>query len=271
MPAAATLKLGTLGGPATFAGEATERMRELYPELGAPEYFPTMDDCWRALKSGTVDVVILGTERTGQPHHGQPIVSNGFYVMGQLAQPLDCSLYVKPGTRREAIRRITGHGSIHQCTSYLDRHFPAVPREMHALNSVAAAREVMAADGTMAVVGSRSLVKQVPGLEEIAARIDDGAISSWWAVTAKPRFDERPTALVVAGRFGPDGRLGDLIAAVGENGYRLTTAASFPVNQGLSVYDYILSFAGKGRRTDVEQAVARFDGARLAGAFEQRG
>jgi hypothetical protein len=43
------------------------------------------------------------------------------------------------------------------------------------------------------------------------------------------------------------------------------------VNRGVSVYDYILSFAGKGRRADVEQAVARFDGARLAGAFEQRG
>jgi prephenate dehydratase len=271
MSAATTLKLGTLGGPATFAGEATDRMRELYPEFGAPVYFSTMDDCWMALKTGAVDVVILGTERTGQPHHGQPIISNGFYVMGQSAQPLSCSLYVKPGTRRENIRRITGHGSIHQCTSYLERHFPGVPREMHALNSVAAARDVMAADGSMAVVGSRSLSKQVPGLEEIASGIDDGAISSWWAVTAKPRFSERPTALVVTERCGSDGRLGDLIAAVSEKGYRLTTAASFPVNQGVSVYDYILSFAGKGRRTGVEQAVARFGSARLAGAFEQRG
>jgi prephenate dehydratase len=271
MSAATTLKIGTLGGPATFAGEATHRMRELYPEFGAPAYFSTMDDCWMALKTGAVDVAILGTERTGQPHHGQPIISNGFYVMGQLAQPLDCRLYVKPGTRRENIRKITGHGSIHQCTSYLDRHFPSVPREMHALNSVEAAKDVMAADGTMAVVGSRSLPKLVHGLEEIASSIDVGAISSWWAVTAKPLFSERPTVLVVTGCFGPDGQLGSLIAAVSEKGYRLTTAASFPVNQGVSTYDYILSFTGKGQRTDVEQAVARFGGVRLAGAFEQRG
>jgi prephenate dehydratase len=271
MSAATTLRIGTLGSAATFAGEATDRMRELYPDFGAPAYFSTMDDCWMALKTGAVDVAILGTERTGQPHHGQPVISNDFYVMGQLAQPLNCNLYVKPGTRSENIRKITGHGSIHQCTSYLDRHFPGVPREMHALNSVAAARDVMAADGTMAVVGSRSLPKLVHGLEEIASSIDDGAISSWWAVTAQPRFSERPTVLVVTGHFGPDGQLGDLIAAVSRAGYRLTTAASFPVKEGVSIYDYILSFKGKGERSDVEQAVARFAAARLAGAFEPRG
>jgi len=271
MSAARSLKVGTLGGPATFAGEATDRMRELHPEFGAPAYFLTMDDCWLALKAGTVDVAILGIERTGQPHHGQAVISNGFYVMGLLAQPLNCSLYVKPGTRTEDIRSITGHGSIHQCTSYLDRHFPGVPRKMHALNSVAAAREVMAADGTIAVVGSRSLPRLVDGLEEIAASIDEGAISSWWAVTAKPLFSDQPSVLIVTGRFEPDGQLGNLISAVSGQSYRLTTAAAFPVDRGVSVYDYILSFAGKGRRAEVEQAVARFEGTRLVGAFEQRG
>jgi prephenate dehydratase len=229
-----------------------------------------MDACWSALKAGVIDVAVLGTERTGQPHHGQPIIANGFYVIGQLAQPLNCSLYVKPGTRRENIRRITGHGSINQCTAYLDRQFPGVPREMHPLNSVAAAKDVLAADGSMAVVGSRSLPTLVPGLTEIASGIDDGAISSWWAVTGKPLFEEEPTVLIIALRAGPDGQLGDLVAAVGDLGYRLTTAASFPVNEGVSVYDYLLSFAGMGTCKNVEQALVRFATARLAGAFKER-
>jgi hypothetical protein len=141
---------------------------------------------------------------------------------------------------------------------------------MHELNSVAAAKDVMAGDGSMAVVGSQSLPTLVTGLELIASHIDDGAISSWWAVSATPMFDEQPTRLVVTGRFGPDGRLGDLIAEIGRVGYRLGTAASFPVNESVSVYDYLLSFIGHGMRSEVEKTLAAFAGARLAGAFTPR-
>ena len=56
------IKIGTLGSAATFAGEATSRMRERHPEFSEAVYFPSMDDCWRELKQGTVDAVILGVE-----------------------------------------------------------------------------------------------------------------------------------------------------------------------------------------------------------------
>jgi prephenate dehydratase len=265
------LKIGTLGSAATFAGEATRRMRELYPEFGEPAYFPSMEACWSALKQGQTDVMILGTERTGQPHHGQAVITEGFYVLGQLTQPLQCNLYVKPGSARKNIRVITGHGSIHQCTGYLEREFPAVPHEQHGLNSVEAAKAVMAGDGTMAVVGSQSLPQLVPGLERLAANIDNGALSSWWAVTARPMFSDEPEALIVTGRFRADGKLGDVVAVVAAQGYKLATAASFAVNEGVSVYDYLLSFAGKGRLKDIEHVLSGFSGVRLAGAYVPRG
>jgi len=131
----------------------------------------------RSLRRGSVDAVITGVERTGQPHLGGPVVTHGYYVIGELSQRLKCNLYVRPGTRRGDIRRITGHGSVFQCTAYLDREFPGVPREAHGLNSVEAAKAVMAGDGTLAVVGSRSLPRVVSGLEEIGRDIDDGAIA----------------------------------------------------------------------------------------------
>ena len=123
----------------------------------------------------------------------------------------------------------------------------------------------------MAVVGSQSLPQLVAGLERLAARIDNGAMSSWWAVTARPMFSEQPRSLIVTGRFGPDGRLGDLVAAISARGFRLATAASFAVNEGVSVYDYLLSFAGKGKLGEVERTLSDFPGIRLAGAFEPRG
>lgn len=265
------IKIGTLGSAATFSGEATSRMRELYPEFSEAVYFPSMDDCCLELRRGTVDAVITGVERTGQPHRGELVITHGFYVIGELSQPLKCSLYVKPGARKSGIRKITGHGSIYQCTAYLEREFPGIPREAHGLNSVEAAKAMMAGDGTMAVVGSRSLPGIVSGMEEMGREIDGGAIASWWAVANQPVFSDKPEILVIASRCGPDGQLGRLIGAIGDSGYLLQTAAPFPVNTGVSVYDYLLTFGGNGTRSSVEKAVGRFSGARLAGAFDKRG
>ena len=265
------IRLGTLGSAATFAGEATIHMRESYPEYGEPVYYPSMEDCWEELKKGSVDAVILGVERTGQPHHGDTLISHGFYVIGESSQPLICNLYVKPGTRKGDIRKITGHGSIHQCSAYLDREFPGVPRVRHELNSVEAAREVMTGDGTVAVVGSRSLARVVPGLEEMAGEINDDATCSWCAISTHPIFSDEPEVVMAASRFGPDGSLGTFIREMDAIGYSLRTAASFPVNAGISTYDYFLTFGGKGRRSAVESVVSRFEGARLVGAFDRRG
>jgi prephenate dehydratase len=270
MQQGAKLTVGTLGGPATFAGEATSHMRALYPDFGEVRYLPSMDDCWTALDEGSVDLVVLGTERTGQPHHGQAVVHHRFYVVGESIQPLRCNLYGKPGSTRADIRFITGHGSIHQCTRYLDREFPGVRREMHRLNSEEAARAVLAGDGSVAVVGTESLTGVVPGLQLLANGIEDaGALCVWWVVRKTPVFSDTPDALVVTARYGADGKLGALIGAVQSTGYALATAAAFAVNAGVSVYDYLLTFRGQGTRETVEQALAAHPDARLAGAYER--
>lgn len=264
------LKIGTLGSAATFAGEATRSMRALYPEFGEPAYFPSMDACWDALDGGNVDAVVLGAERTGQPHGCHAVIKRGFYVFGEHALPLNCNLYVKPGTRKEAIHLITGHGSVFQCTAWLEREFPGVPREQHGLNSVEAAKAMMAGDGSMAVVGSRSLPQLVPGLETRASKIDDGAVASWWAVSKTPRFNDAPDRVVIASRCGADGQLGRLITAVHATGFDLRTAGAFAVDHGVSVYDYLLSFGGAGTLINIQKAIAGIADTRLAGAYVHR-
>ncbi|HEX3971603.1 MAG TPA: prephenate dehydratase domain-containing protein [Stellaceae bacterium] len=260
------MRIGTLGSSATFAGEATEAIRAQHPEFSASQYFKSMDDCWDELANGTVDAVVLGVERTGQAHHGAAVATRGFYVTDMIALPLLCNLYVKPGTRHQSVRQITGHGSIMQCIPWLDQHFPGIPREKHRLNSVEAAKDVLAGDGTSAVVGSRSLTEAVPGLEILAERIDDGSLANWWLVSAQPHFSDRPATIVVGGIFGPDGRLGDMIASVQHAGYNLATIAGFPVSHGLSTYHYLGRFHGQGERRMVESKIAPFS-ARLVGAF----
>lgn len=245
-------------------------MRGLYSEFEAPVFFPSMEECWEQLQARNVDIIVLGAERTGQPHHGAPVVRGGFHVMGEMSMPLSCNLYVKPGSRPEAIKKILGHGSVRQCTAYLDKNFPGVPREMHGLNSVEAAKAVAAGDGTLAVVGSSSLPQLVGGLHRFAEGIDDGAVANWWAVSAEPFFDSRPDTVIVSGRFGADGDLGRTIAPIAACGFCLSIAAAFPVNEGVSIYDYLLTFRGEGDVADVKRAVGQTAGARLAGAFRRR-
>lgn len=263
------LKVATLGSAGTFAGEATAVLCSKYGEFGEVVYRPSMEACYQALDAGEVDVVVLGQERTGQPHPGKEVLAKGYTILKQQTVPLACNLYVKPGTRPQQVRRIVGHGSLNQCTAYLEQHFPGVPREHHALNSVEAAKEILAGDGSTAVVGSRSLTNLVPGLETIAKDIDGGAAASWWAYSTRRLFSNAPNRLVVTGRFGPDGALGELIAAILRIGFRLRTVGSFPVNQGVHRYDYIMTFAGQGALATVEAELSRFASAKLAGAFNQ--
>ena len=71
-------------------------------------------------------------------------------------------------------------------------------------------------------------------------------------------------------RGAPDGRLGDLIDAARKQGYTLITAAAFAVDSGVSTYDYLLTCRGRGTLQSVQNALAAFPGARLAGAYVHR-
>jgi prephenate dehydratase len=264
-----SISVGTLGGKATFAGDACARLRERYPALGEPRYFASSEEVWDALANGVVDAIVLGIERTGRPHGGQRLVTHGYFVLGKAVLPLVCNLYVKPGTQRNAIAKIVGHGSIRQCSKYLDENFPGLPREMHPLNSVEAAKAVLVGDGTVAAVGSVEIPSVVPGLETFATGIDDGALCSWWIISSAPAFDEHASQVVVAGTFGPGDGLDDLIQKVAHAGYCLEGIASFPVNRGISVYDYVLSFVGPDQPLSAARAaISGCPNARLAGAFD---
>jgi hypothetical protein len=87
----------------------------------------------------------------------------------------------------------------------------------------------------------------------------------------RPRFHPAPDVLVITLRCAGDGQLGRFVASIAATGYGLRTAASYPVSEGLSVYDHVLTFTGSGRLGPVEQVIASTGGARLAGALDIRG
>lgn len=267
------LKVGTLGGPGTFAHQATEHLRKRYPELGDVSYFPAVEDVWEALESGKVDVIVLTeqTSRLGFSEADKRVVTpdSRLYVFAEAVVPYGCSLLVKPGTRLEDIRHVYGHGSLRMCQNWLARNLPGIPSSVHEKNSVEAAKEVAAGDGTTAVVGTL-ITAELTGLVPLARDIDEGASGNWWAISSAPHFSDRPDRLLIAGRFGGDGQLGDAITALAKTGYRLRTVYAQPTGRAIFEYDYLLSFLGSGQLAAVQQELSKFSATRLVAAYEAR-
>lgn len=192
--------VGTLGGAGTFAGQATQVAMQRYPELRDVSYFPTMDDVWAAIADGRIDVGILTAEttRTGFTETARQLVGRSpeVYVLGEVVVPYRCMLLGKPGSSLDRIELVLGHGSIRQCEAFLRSKLPAARIQVHALNSLAAAEEVLSGDGTAAVVGTEQSGRQ-SGLVVLAADIDQGSEGTWWLMSRELAVGRRVDRVVL--------------------------------------------------------------------------
>jgi prephenate dehydratase len=266
------LKLGSLGGPNTFGGEAAHRMLELYPMFSEIVYFPTSEEAQR-FESADASCAPQQMGRTG-PHTGtqQRIAAQGstLYVIAEVTHAYHCSLLVKPGTPQGNIRRVQGHtGSVTQCRDWLRENVPQAEIVIVDTNSMGAAAEAAESDGSIASIGTPGMARQF-GLQELHTDIDGHSVGAYWAVSLHPVFSDRPTRLVIAGRFAGNGRISGVIQNLANAGYGLDTVYAQPTGKQLYEYDYALRFSGAGSLSAVQRAVSGFSEARVAGAFEWR-
>ena len=194
-----SLRVATLGGPATFAGQATSAAFEKYQELGHVVYCPTMAEVWEAIDSRTADIGILGAETssTGLTEIAERLLDDdSFSVLGEVVVPYHCMLLGKPGSSTEHIRLVVGHGSLRLCERSLRTLVPNAELRLHPQNSMAAALDVLKSDGSIAVVGT-SRSKEEFGLEILAEDVDDGCEGAWWLLSSELHLSEQPDRVVV--------------------------------------------------------------------------
>lgn len=255
------LRIGALGGPTTFAGQAAERFRDR-SEL---TYFQTGAEEWKALAAGAIDAFVMLAESsvTGPADLMKRAAAPEFpyYIVAEAQVPYGCLLLAKPGSGE--IERILGHGSVSQCKAWLDAHYPGVPLEAQETSSLEAAEKVLNGDGSLALVGTTATAEQF-GLDILAREIDGGATGRYWLVGRKPDFAENPRTATASGRFGSRPELTDAITAISGAGYWLRSIACWPTGQALFEYDYLLAFSGDGELAVVREASGRL---RLLGAF----
>jgi prephenate dehydratase len=265
-------RIGVLGGPGTFTFQATERLLSAYPELGENRsYYSSVDGVWDSLAGGEVDVIIVmeQTSKFGWNLSRERVAPAGAsrFVSANVTVPYDCSLLVKPGTKLADLDAVWGHDSLRLCSAWFEEHLPGVPRSVHPLNSVEAAREVAAGDGTKGVVATM-LTAELTGLEPLARGIDAGAAGSWWAVGSEPLFPDEPDAWLVRRRIGQDPELGRFLTELRDAGLEVVSVSSHPTGQ-MHVYDYVIQLAGPGQLGAISDLVTAHGG-ELAGAWQKR-
>jgi prephenate dehydratase len=258
--------VATLGGPGTFAGQATAVFLARAPELGPVQYLPTMDEIWAAASSGAVDSAVLTSEttNTGLQEIAEHLLApgTGLHVNGEILVPYHCLLLGKPGTKLDDIRLVLGHGSLVHCRRFLAEQLPRAEVRMHEKNSLAAAQEVLAADGTVAVVGT-GLSAQSNGLAVLARDVDLGSVGAWWIMSRELRVSPRPDVILI----GVSSASGGLLTRAQAAGLTVRSIAAVGTGSIFS-YDYLVAFRATGAPASAAQDLAGVAGCRLIGAFE---
>jgi prephenate dehydratase len=137
---------------------------------------------------------------------------------------------------------------------------------MHDQNSLAAAAEVLAGDGGIAVVGTQ-LSAETNGLAVLARDIDRGSVGAWWIMSRELRVSSRPDVLVVRVSSAAGGALAELLGRMQSAGATLRGIAA--VSRGsIFRYDYLVVFRTENPSVPPAEALAGLTGCRLAGAFE---
>ena len=262
--------VATLGGPGTFAGQATAAFTARIPELGDVRYLPTMDEIWAAASSGAVDSAVLTSEttNTGLQEIAERLLApgTGLYVNGEILVPYHCMLLGKPGTRPEAIRLVLGHGSLVHCRRFLAERLPQAEVRMHEKNSLAAAAEVLAGNGDIAVVGT-ALSARANGLAVLERDVDRGSVGAWWLMSRELRVSPRPDVAIFGVSSASGAALGNLLTQAGAAGLTLRGIAAVGTGSIFS-YDYLAAFRAAGAPASAAEELAGLPGCRLIGAFE---
>lgn len=263
--------LATLGSPGTFSGQATRAVTEWMPQLGSVQYFDTIDEIWTAVSSGVVDSAVLHGETThsGLEATARRLIASktDLHVTGELLVGYRCMLLGKPGAQLDQIRLVLGHNSLDQCREFLADRLAQAEVRIHEQNSVAAAAEVLASSGELAVVGTLYSA-ETTGLEVLARDIDYGSVGAWWIMSRELQVSPRPAVLVIQVSSAAENGLSDLLARMRSTA-GVTLRGIAAVSSGsIFRYDYLVAFWTRSPSMPPLDALAGLPGCRLVGAFE---
>lgn len=267
-------RLGALGGPETFGGQAAAMVVETYPEFGEVRYFERSAEAFAGPDPVEARCVPARSSRTGPYDFAHREILHARpprYVVAEVRHRYHCALLGPPGARLERIQLVLGHtGSIAQSRAWLDKHLPAAAVRIVDTSSLAAGIEARDGGGTVAAVGTLEAA-QALGLTTLAADIDGGSVGLYWVFSLVPRVASVPNRVVVTCPSTMGGSLSTVVSALNGAGFAATSVWMEQTGQPDLDAGWVASFEGECPLSAVEAAMERSPDARLTGAYVAHG
>ena len=267
------MRVGYLGPPGTFCEEALLELLGTDAELEEIPY-PTVVDCFRAVREGEVPQAIVPIENTIEGSVNQTLdqlaADGDVWIRGEVILPVRHHLMAAPGTGLGGIARVLSHPhATAQCQGFLRSRLPGA--EIVAANSTADAARLVGTGEVPAAAAIATLrAASLYGCEVLERDIADVREDN---STRFVMLGTEPAVAVGAGRFRTSiichlehDRPGALLAILQEFAMRavnLSKLESRPTKTGLGRYMFFIDIEGSLERDlPISQAIT---------ALEQRG
>jgi len=257
--------IGYFGPEGTFTHEALEAGLKSQYDREVP--YSTIPEVFQAVQSGDVDRGIVPIENSIEGSVNVTLDMLAFesdlVIVRELQHPIAHCLLVRPGVKKEDIKRILSHPQpMAQCRGYLSRWFPDVP--VTAANSTAdAARSVSQSVEPVAAIGTE-LAAKIYGLEVLDRDLSDypGNVTRFVVVgrekTAPSGRDK--TSIVCFIQANRPGSLLEILQEFAGRGINLTKIESRPTKKVLGEYYFFMDIDGHVDDPEVAAAIGSLVG-----------
>ena len=250
------LRISYLGPAGTFSHAAVARH---FGDLVDAEPCASIDEVFRAAESGRTDYAVVPVENSTEGAVGRTLdlmCQTELTIVGEIKLRIAQHLLSTASTLA-AITRLYSHAqSLAQCTQWLARHLPAVPRVPVASNAEAA-RLAAAEPGTAAIAGETAAA--IYGLATLAAHVEDepNNTTRFWVLGRQtiPRSGRDETSLVMSAHNQP-GAVHALLEPFAKHRVSMTRLESRPARTGLWEYLFFVDVEGHCDDAPVATALA---------------
>jgi len=251
------LTIAYLGPPGTYTETATIKQ---FGHFARTRSMTSIDEVFREVESDGVHYGVVPVENSteGMVNHTLDcFMDSALNICAEVEIPIHHALMVQASAGSEPIEEIVSHSqSLAQCRSWLDAHYPGIPRTPVNSNAEAAR---LAADhpGKAAIAGEMAAERY--GLRILASNIEDHADNKTrFLVIGKQKVGPSgrdKTSLLVSTRNEP-GALYQVLGPFHNHGVSLSRIETRPARSGSWSYVFFIDFDGHQNNPEVETVLA---------------
>jgi chorismate mutase/prephenate dehydratase len=247
------LTIAYLGPAGTYTEAATVKQ---FGHFAGTSALASIDEVFREVETGGAHYGVVPVENSteGMVNHTLDcFIDSPLKICAEVELPIHHAFMVAPDASGEGIEEILSHSqSLAQCRTWLDAHYPGVPRTP--VNSNAeAARLVAARTNAAAVAGDMAAERY--GLRIIASHIEDQTDNKTrFLVIGRQRVGPSgrdKTSILVSTRNEP-GALYKILEPFHRHSISLSRIETRPARSGSWSYVFFIDFDGHGSEPAIE-------------------